>query len=252
MPTREARLLQKEVDRIFRGLEELGGFVRDLRNLEQGELTIVATPPIGETILPDVIARFLTMHANIRISFEIRHSDVVNQRITDQHADIGFSMVPFDHPSVVGEVLFNVPAVCALPASHRLAGAKTVTAEDLRGEPFISFLSGSRMRHLVDAVFEQRQISRVLRHEVFASPEAAVLVQKGLGVAVVDPLSAARHAGAELVLKPFEPRIDYTFKAMRPRFRDASRLADAFMDELRASLQRMAPGGAIAGMTLPR
>ena len=252
LPTREARLLQKEVDRIFRSLEELGGFVRDLRNLEQGELSILTTAPIGETILPDVIAGFLGKHPQIRLSFEIRSSDVVNQRISDQHADLGFSMVPFDHPSVASEVLFHVPACCALPGGHALASRKRISAEDLRDEPFISFLAGSRMRHLVDAVFEQRQISRAMRHEVYASQDAIVLVRKGLGVAIVDPLTAARQAGKDLVMRPFEPQIDYTFKAMRPRFRDASRLADAFMDELRASLQRMAADGPFKGLVLPR
>ena len=252
LPTREARLLQKEVDRIFRSLEELGGFVRDLRNLEQGELSILATPPIGETILPEVMARFVETHPRIRVTFEIRSSDVVNQRIADQHADLGFSMVPFDHPSVHSEVLFHVPACCALPGGHRLASRRAIRAEDLRDEPFISFLAGSRMRHLVDAVFEQRQIGRVMRHEVYASLDALVLVRKGMGVAIVDPLTAARHVGRELAMRPFEPQIDYTFKAMRPRFRDASRLADAFMDELRAALQRMAPDGPFKGLVLPR
>lgn len=252
LPTREARLLQKEVDRIFRSLEELGGFVRDLRNLEQGELSIVATPSIGETILPEVLSTFVAKHPRIRIAFEIRNSDVVNQRITDQHADLGFSMVPFDHPSVTSEVLFHVPACCALPGGHSLAARRTLRAEDLRDEPFISFLPGSRMRHLVDAVFEQRQIGRVLRHEVYASLDAIVLVRKGMGVAIVDPLTAARHMGKELVQRPFDPQIDYTFRAMRPRFRDASRMADAFMDELRATLQRMATAGSFKGLTVPR
>ena len=252
IPTPEAVLLRREVDRIFRGLEELGGFVRDIRSLEKGELHILSTPALGEVVLPDVLAGFLGRHPEIRISFQVRHSDVVNQRVVDQQTDLGFSMVPFDHPSIIGEELFHVPAVCVLPEGHRLAAQPLIRIEDLRGESFLSFASDARMRHLVDAVFEQRRVGRVLRHEVYSSLEACSMAARGLGVAIVEPLTATRMIQQGLVMRPFVPRIDYTFKVMRPRFRGPSRLADAFLEAVRDRLKEMAKTGAIEGMTLPR
>lgn len=252
LPTREAKLLQREVERIFRGLEELGGFVRDLRTLEQGEMHVVSTPALGEVVLPDVLAAFLRQHAGVRVAFQVRHSEVINQFAVDQQTDLGFSMVPFDHPSVVSEELFRVPAVCVLPKAHRLARKDTIAAEDLRGEDFLSFARDTRMRHLVDAVFEQRQIARVLRLEVYSSLEACSMAARGAGVSIVEPLTAMRVAPGDLVIRPFAPRIDYTFKVMRPRFRDPSRLADAFLDAVKAWVSGMAASGAIAGMAPPR
>jgi DNA-binding transcriptional LysR family regulator len=251
IPTREAKLLLREVDRIFRGLEELGGFVRDLRTLEQGEMHLVSTPALGEVVLPDVLAAFLQRHRGVRVAFQVRHSEVINQYVVDQQTDLGFSMVPFDHPSVVSEELFRVPAVCVMPKDHRLAGQAVIRAEDLRGEDFLSFARDARMRHLVDAVFEQRQIPRSLRLEVYSSLEACSMAARGVGVSIVEPFTAMRVAPSGLTIRPFEPRIDYTFRVMRPRFRDASRLADAFLDAVRAWVAEMVASGAVAGMALP-
>lgn len=252
IPTQEARLLRREVDRIFRGLEELGGFVRDIRALEQGELHILSTPALGEVVLPDVLAAFLKAHGQVRVSFQVRHSDVVNQRVADQQADLGFSMLPFDHPAVLGEGLFHVPAVCVLPAGHELAARSMIRAEDLRGENFVSFARDARMRHLVDAVFEQRQIGRILQHEVYSSLEACAMVSRGIGVAIVEPITATRMVGPGMVMRGFEPRIDYSFRVMRPRFRDPSRLADAFLERVREWVRDMVDAGSIEGMALPR
>ncbi len=252
IPTREAKLLLREVDRIFRGLEELGGFVRDLRTLEQGEMHIVSTPALGEVVLPDVLAGFLQRHRGVRVAFQVRHSEVINQLVVDQQTDLGFSMVPFDHPSLASEELFRVPAVCVLPQDHRLAGQARITAEDLRGEDFLSFARDARMRHLVDAVFEQRQIPRNLRLEVYSSLEACSMSARGVGVAIVEPFTALRVAPSGLAIRPFEPRIDYSFRVMRPRFRDPSRLADAFLDAVKAWVAEMVSTGAVAGIALPR
>jgi DNA-binding transcriptional LysR family regulator len=252
IPTREAKLLLREVDRIFRGLEELGGFVRDLRTLEQGEMHLVSTPALGEVVLPDVLAGFLHRHRGLRVAFQVRHSEVINQYVVDQQTDLGFSMVPFDHPSVVSEELFRVPAVCVMPKDHRLAGQESISAEDLRGEDFLSFARDARMRHLVDAVFEQRQIPRKLRLEVYSSLEACSMAARGVGVSIVEPFTALRVAPSGLAIRPFEPRIDYTFRVMRPRFRDPSRLADAFLDAVKAWVAKMVASGTVAGMALPR
>ena len=78
------------------------------------------------------------------------------------------------------------------------------------------------------------------------------MAARGMGVSIVEPFTAMRFISNGLVIRPFTPRIDYTFKVMRPRFRDPSRLADAFLDAVRAWVAEMVASGAIPGMTLPR
>ena len=236
-PTSEARLLQAEVARLYHSLEQVSGVAREIRERQVGDLHIYSTPALGRSVLPDVMAPFMKRHAKARIVFHVRSSTYINQKMVDQQIDIGFSMMPFEHPSIVTEELSRAPAVCVLPGDHRLARRRVIRPADLRGERFLSFPLDGRMRHLIDAVFEQEHIDRSLQIDVYSSADACALAARGLGVSIVEPFTARDYERDGVVAVPFEPRIRYLFRAMRPRFRKPSRLADAFLDAVKAHLR---------------
>ena len=229
-PTSEARLL-------YHSLERVTEVAREIRERQIGDLLIYSTPALGRTVLPDVMAGFMKRHAKAHIVFHVRSSTYINQKMVDQQIDLGFSMMPFEHPSMVTEELSRVAAVCVLPADHRLARRKVIRPVDLRGERFLSFPLDGRMRHLIDAAFEQERIERQLQIDVYSSADACALAARGLGVSIVEPFTARDHLGQGIAVVPFEPRIRYLFRAMRPRYRKPSRLADAFLDAVKAHLK---------------
>lgn len=236
-PTSEARLLQAEVARLYHSLEQVTGVAREIRERQVGDLYIYSTPALGRTVLPDVMAAFMKRHAKAHIVFHVRSSTYINQKMVDQQIDLGFSMMPFEHPSIVTEELSRAPAVCVLPADHKLARRRVVRAADLRGERFLSFPLDGRMRHLIDAVFEQEHIERSLQIDVYSSADACALAARGMGVSIVEPFTARDYRGEGIAVVPFEPRIRYLFRAMRPRYRKPSRLADAFLDAVKLHLK---------------
>lgn len=236
-PTSEARLLAAEVARLYHGLEEVSEVARGIRDRQVGDLYIYSTPALGRTVLPDVMAEFMKRHARAHVVFHVRSSTYINQKMVDQQLDLGFSMMPFEHPSVVTEELSRAAAVCVLPGDHRLAQRKTIRPADLRGERFLSFPLDGRMRHLVDAVFEQDHIDRRLQIDVYSSAEACALAARGVGVSIVEPFTARDYLRDGIAIVPFEPRIRYLFRAMRPRHRKPSRLADAFLEAVKVHLK---------------
>ncbi|MDQ8727522.1 LysR substrate-binding domain-containing protein [Bradyrhizobium sp. LHD-71] len=236
-PTREARLLESEVTRFYHNLERVTEVAREIRERELGDLLIHSTSALGRSVLPDVIAMFMKRHAKVRIAFHVRSSSYINQKMVDQQIDLGFSMMPFEHPSIVSEELSSAAAVCVVPDGHRLARRKVIRPADLRGERFLSFPLDGRMRHLIDAAFEQERIERRLDIDVYSSADACALAARGLGVSIVDPFTARDHMNEGVIMVPFEPRIRYLFRAMRPRYRKPSRLADEFLDSVKAYLK---------------
>lgn len=236
-PTSEARLLQAEVARLYHSLEQVTGVAREIRERQVGDLHIYSTPALGRSVLPDVMASFVKRHVKAHIVFHVRSSTYINQKMVDQQIDLGFSMMPFEHPSIVTEELSRAAAVCVLPADHRLARRRVIRPADLRGEHFLSFPLDGRMRHLIDAVFEQEHIERTLQIDVYSSAEACALAARGMGVSIVEPFTARDWQGEGIAVVPFEPRIRYLFRAMRPRYRKPSRLADAFVDAVKAHLK---------------
>ena len=139
--------------------------------------------------------------------------------------------------AMVTEELSRAAAVCVLPGSHRLARRKVIRPADLRGERFLSFPLDGRMRHLIDAAFEQERIERRLQIDVYSSADACALAARGLGVSIVEPFTARDYMSDGIAVVPFEPRIRYLFRAMRPRYRKPSRLADAFLDAVKTHLK---------------
>ena len=73
--------------------------------------------------------------------------------------------------------------------------------------------------------------------DVYSSAEACALVARGLGVSIVEPFTARDYLRDGVAIVPFEPRIRYLFRAMRPRHREPSRLAGAFLDAVKLHLR---------------
>ncbi len=238
-PTSEARLLAAEVTRLYHGLKKVTEVAREIRDGQVGDLHVYSTPALGRGVMPDVMAAFLKRHAKAHVVFHVRSSTYINQKTVDQQIDLGFSMMPFEHPAIVTEELSRASAVCVLPANHRLARRKVIKPADLKGERFLSFPLDLRMRHLIDAAFEQERIDRHLQVDVYSSADACALVARGAGVSIVEPFTAREYRRDGIAIVPFEPRIRYLFRALRPRFRKPSRLADAFLDAVKLHLRDM-------------
>ncbi len=236
-PTSEARLLEAEVARLYHSLDSVAAVAKEIRERQVGDLLIYSTPALGHSVLPDVIATFLRKHTKAHIVFHVRSSTYINQKMVDQQIDLGFSMMPFEHPSMIAEELSRAAAVCVMPRDHRLARRKVIRPADLRGERFLSFPLDGRMRHLIDAVFEQERIERRLQIDVYSSADACALAARGMGVSIVEPFTARDYLRDGIAMVPFEPRIRYLFRAMRPRYRKPSLLADAFLDAVRTHLR---------------
>jgi DNA-binding transcriptional LysR family regulator len=238
-PTSEARLLAAEVTRLYHGMKKVTEVAREIRDGQVGDLHVYSTPALGRGVMPDVMVAFLKRHAKAHVVFHVRSSTYINQKTVDQQIDLGFSMMPFEHPAIVTEELSRASAVCVLPANHRLARRKVINPADLKGERFLSFPLDLRMRHLIDAAFEQERIDRHLQVDVYSSADACALVARGAGVSIVEPFTAREYRRDGIAIVPFEPRIRYLFRALRPRFRKPSRLADAFLDAVKLHLRDM-------------
>ena len=70
----------------------------------------------------------------------------------------------------------------------------------------------------------------VARCEFFAT--ALNLALEGVGIALVDPISAANQKSPDLCVRPFAPRILYEVAVLKPARGGLSRLAEAFAEAI--------------------
>lgn len=252
VPTPEGELLYLEAEKMVLGLTELERIAEGLRSLSMGQLNIVSMPALGQRYLPRIISSFLAEHSRANITLHVHGSQVVNQWVVGQQVDLGISLLNIEHPSVSKSTLCQVEAVVALPPDHPLTTHAIIEPRDLAGIDFISFTRDTRMRHAIDQVFEAADVDRRIQLEVYISEAACSFVAEGLGVALVDPFTAATFAreGA-IAIRSFRPAVPYQVRLLRPRHRASSRLAEAFIQFLEQEIPVMIAHQGISSFSAP-
>ncbi len=151
-PTAEGMMLYDEVERVFRGLDDLARFTDEIRTLQHGALRIGAMPALSIGFIQDLVARFVETRPAVRVSIQTRTSPKLVEWLVSGHLDVGFTSHPPDHPEVTSEPLCSAELVCILPRKHRLTSKRVVHAADFAGEQFISFGPDSPYRPQLDDI----------------------------------------------------------------------------------------------------
>lgn len=241
-PTAEAEALHEEVERSLMGMERIARSAEEIRSLQRGMLRIAAAPALALSFLPRAIASFLREHVDIRVSLANHSSRTVVDMVVGERCDLGFVILPMSHSSTHGEHLLATRMVCVMPDDHRLAGSKVVRPTDLAGESFVSHPHSLESRLHIDALFASYGIERKLQVETQVSAGVCAMVAAGLGVSLIDPISAMEYGNRGLVFLPFEPTMVTDFSVLTPARRPSSMLVNAFVLHVRAfALQELDP-----------
>ncbi len=230
VPTAEARAFHDQVERTYLGLDRLTRFADDLSNHRQGEILLAAMPMIAHSWLPDIIARFLEEHGNVSMSLPVRSSRWIMEWVAAGRVDFGIGLMSGDDTGVTRTLLMDVPLVCVLPEVHPLASEAVIKPSHLRGETLISLSNFDQWRLTVDAALDRERVRTQRRVETFSTYMACDLAARGVGIAIVDVITANGYAGRNLVQRPFELNLDFEIFLMRPRHWRVPRLAEALIE----------------------
>lgn len=239
--TDEAKILYQESESIFLLSKALTQTVDELKEQRLGHLRVVATPQLGHTVLPAAIGALLHQRPKVKVFFDVRRSYNVVEIIESGAADIGFAIALEKElsQSLLLSPVAQVEMVCLLPARHPLASRAVITPQDLAPYPLIGLEMGSRLSPLVMNAFKEAGTPYRTSVEVRYSETACLLVQSGVGIAIVDWFSASAQlsAGSEhLVIVPFQPTITVQAYAVLARARTPSRLTSLFLEEVKRSI----------------
>ncbi|MEQ8196044.1 MAG: LysR substrate-binding domain-containing protein [Rhodospirillales bacterium] len=232
-PTPEAELLFQETERAYTGLDRIADFIDNLDSFKTGQFDILASTPMGHTILPKALAEFKQQYPDVRTTFKIMVRREFSNWFSAQNFDLAVSTFPIDYPMSVSEVFAQTKGVCVMPVGHPLAEKRVVHARDLEGQPFVSLVPETMSRFRTDQVFDAFGVRRNMIMEAQNSLSICELAVAGIGVSVVDPFTAAMFTEKQLVARPFKPFIDYDFGFMFPLNRPVARIAEHFASIVR-------------------
>jgi len=248
-PTAEARLLLDSVERATLSLKSFNRLVEDIRELRSGRLTVAALPLLSRRWLPGVIARFMAAHPGVAVSFHTRSSRKLVEWVAERQVDVAVAVLTLDDPLVERAVLTPLEFVVAMPRGHPLERRPEIRARDLDGQRYVSLGVLDHARQRIDRALAAGRAVPDERAECSLPAVALELVEHGVGVALVDHVTASEYRGDGVCFRPFRPRLSMDVWLLRPRMRPRSRIVDAFLAALRDELAAgaLAPAAALFG-----
>lgn len=230
-PTHEAEVLSKNLERVFASVDAIDNLVNDLRESKVGTLKILASPSLGQTILPSAIAAFARDRPEVKFGFDMLGNDTIVTYLDSHQADFGLTITAVNSPSLEGRVLREGRLVCAIPKDHPLSRKKFILPKDLLGTTFVSYPRFSPIGIIVDDAF--REHGEILKADVEVQYcyTACTLVNAGVGVAIVDEFALLGQDMANIVTRPFKTSFKVQVTLSYAKANPLSRLAKLFIDE---------------------
>ena len=243
-PTVRALALMQEVERSFVGLDQIAARAEALRDLSTGRLRLACLPALAHALVPQALRQLATTHPDLAVSVCPEESPWLEQTLSEQRFDAGLSETTQAPAGVELRTILQANEVAVLPHGHRLAARAQLQPGDFEGERFISLAPGDPYRAEIDRVFAQAGVQRITSLETTSAVAVCALVRQGLGVAIVNPLTAlemAQAAGYEsgLVVRPLSVAIAFTVSLLLPDVAAPHPLRGALVDAVLAAADEL-------------
>lgn len=231
--TARALALFDEVERSFQGLARVIERAEALGRAEDTALNVLSLPALSHALLPAALASMLAGHPAARVSITPAEPPLLDAWMGEQRFDLGLAEQATPLPGVRVEPVLEADEVAVLPAGHALASRARLALKDFKDQDFISLAEDDPYRREIDARFAAAGVARRLRVQTHSAVAVCELVRSGLGLAIVNPLTAAACAGSGVVVRPLTVSIPYRVSALIPLHRPAQPLVNELLSALR-------------------
>lgn len=233
VPTDIALRLHAETKKAFEGIEKVVDAARNKEGLQTGKLVLAAVPSLSLSFLPEAMEAFIRDFPDVSISIETRTSRMSMEMVAGAKVDVALVSMPISHPGVTMEILEAPRAVCVVPKGHKLAGKEEVDIKDLIGENLIPMMRGHNSRHRLEELFAAEGHFPNIRIETSTIEMACVLVEQGLGITIVNEITARRHRKLGVEVLPFRQSMNYAYAFAFPAKKPSSEITRIFVSYIK-------------------
>lgn len=232
-PTSEGQLFFREVEQAFIGLAHLRGAAARIRDYGSGELRIACLSALSTNVLPRALRAFMDRNSNVAVTFQARMSSVVRDLVATGQFDLGIVADEIDRTGVEVQEFARFRVAVAMPEGHPLEALNVIRPADLAGHPFIALAPEDTTRREAERAFSEADVSIRTVIETPYSTTICAMVAAGIGIGLVNPLTAEPYDGHGLTLRPFEPALHFRTLLITPPNRLPSQILESFIEELK-------------------
>jgi len=237
VPTAQALSLFEEVKKVYDSAVRVDSFVENLIRQPSGMVSLCSSPSLGLSLVPKLIATFLTKYPDMKVHFHTTLIQDVPLELLSGKSGLAITVLPIENPSLHIEPLIKGRMVCAIPAHHALARQARISLHDLVDQRLILYSRNIPFGQLMVAAFERYQCNIVPTIEVPRAELACSLVRQGIGIAIVDQFSVAENLWNDVVVRPLIEEIPIAVSLIRSKFDLTSTDVDRFIEIVRQELK---------------
>lgn len=231
-PTAQALSLFDEVQRSYMGLERILSVAAQLKQFSSGQITTLCLPVFSHSLLPGAVARFAAEHPDVSLAITPQESPFLEEWLASQSHDLGLTEHERAVPGTRQRLLLQADEVCVLPEGHVLLAKSQLEWRDFHQQPWVAFPPTDPYRQQLDTLFAQHGVQPRQVVQTHSAVSVCAMVRQGLGMAVVNPLTALEFQGQGLQLRPLAHSLPFRVSLLRPERRPGNVWVDRFEQAL--------------------
>ncbi len=244
-PTEQGFLLYEDVERALGGLRHIHERAAEIaRGALVQPLVLATTSAMAVGLVPQALAAMEARFGPTAVRLRSAPPEQVVHEVLGGTVQLGASSLPLEHRGLQVLWIAQAPCVAVLPEGDALAALDVVPVQALAERRLVTMSNPYRLRHRLDAMLEPGHGASGASGgahsliETNSSINAQALVRAGLGVAVLEPLTALGATMPGLVVRPLDGDIPFYFGVIVPQARPltahVSAMADALLDAARS------------------
>lgn len=237
-PNSQALRLHEYVEHALIALQQINLRAREIGREEKSPLIIACTSAMASGLVPAALKRAATdepVHLLNDSAEQTMHA------VINGVAEMGICSLPLEHSGVMLHGIGQSRCVLVVAADDALAADNPVNIAALADRPLISPYHPYRLRHRFERSLKNRQLE--MKHAVETNSSINILscVRAGLGVAIVEPITAYGVPLAGVAVRELDTLIPYYFGIVTPQGKPVRPAVLALIDAIRQIAAQMLP-----------
>ena len=244
-PTSEADILEGEASRIQDSMVVFRRLAGRLKKDLTTHLRVATPPAFSHQLIPQAVAGFVAGTTDCLIDVSTVHHDQIMTGLTEAGGanSIGFSFGLGERLGLGSIPIGKANVVALIPNDWPLAAKANVALGDLAGYPVIGTYADEPLGLEVERLISQAGVDLDIVVRAHNHNVAARLVEKGVGVALLDSVTAAYisqyHGGGSFRVLPLDGAAALPVKAIYSYEHPLNDNAKNFVDIFRHCFQRL-------------
>ncbi len=182
--TPEGQVCYDGLREVLERFEETEARVHSLRGEINGVVRVAAIYSIGLHDMSQFMQEFMTRYPRARVRLEFLRWNRVYEAVLDDAVDLGILSYPAEGRGVSTIPLRDEAMVLVCHPEHRLAKAKKVSLDQLRGEDFVAFDKDLAIQRDLEKYFRQYQVTvrNVMAFDNIETIKQAIEVGSGVSI----------------------------------------------------------------------